>query len=496
MSRNWEAAAQLLARVMSHDADHPTLWMSLSRCMHALGQTETALDCAYHQLRVDPWSAEGDAAREMIAQLQPPEKEHELRREQLLIHRALAAWRAGDRPLGERRIRRVLRLTDQKQNLLASVAMLCMMDLDMPGALRYLTRALRCDPHNARTLAALSTLYVQLEKPRIARGLLRMAGKYTVTAVDEDSVLTAAWAQDAWPELRDYLEDARRKMPLRTALLSAQANMLMETGQLQQARFLWKDILAVNPEDRHAAMMLSADEAEVQAMSSRPRQLIRTEGRRQMAALRAAAEAGEDLLRIGSRNRLLLDWCLSSDEEAERECAMALLERCECDAAIRYLKELLCRPFLRTETRHWALLQLAEKGCTEPVAILLGRHYSIIACRKAEDPQSGRPWRNFLRTLLRLTRHHRQSPEIADFAADLWRALPGPLRRQAGDQGCYTWCVAVEALYLLDAGEDAKAVQAVKTSHLSPRRVRRVLRRIHRCLMQDNSQPPLENGDT
>ena len=496
LSRNWEAAAQLLARVMSRDPEHPTLWIAMARCLHALGQTETALDCAYHQLRVEPWSAEGDAAREMIAQLQPAEKEHESSRGQALIQRALAAWQSGDRPLGERRIHRALRLTEKKQNLLSTTAMLCMMSLDLSGALKYLTLALRCEPHNTRTLAALSTLYVQMEKPRMARGLLRMAGKYAVNAVDEDSVLTAAWALDAWPEMRDYLTQARREMPWRTTLMSAEANMLLETGHPEEARALWKDVIAVSPDDRHAAVMLTADEADVLRYSALPKKLLRLEGGKQLAELQSAAEAGENLLRIGERNRRLLDWCLASGEEAEREGAMTLLARCESDDAIAYLKELLCRPFLRAETRHWALLRLAEMGCTVPVAILMGQHYSIIACRKTNEQGPVRPWRNFLRTLLAVTRKRRQSTEIVAYAAEIWRSLPEPLRQQAGDEQCYTWCIAMEALYLMDAGEEDSAVRVVRDCHLPARRVSRVLRRMHRCLMQDNIQPELENGDT
>ena len=495
-THNWEAAVPLLARVMSRDPEHPTLWLAMARCLHALGQTETALDCAYHQLRVAPWSNEGDAARELIAQLEPPEKAHESRRSEQLIQRALAAWQSGDRPLGERRINRALRLTDKKQSLLASIAMLCMMSLDLSGALKYLTRALRCDPRSTRTLAALSTLYVQLGRPRMARGLLRQAGQCAVNAVDEDSVLTAAWAQNAWGEMRAYLAQARRETPWRTTLMSAEANMLLETGRPEAARALWKDVIAVNPDDRNAAVMLTADEALVLALASMPKKLITLEGLEQMTELRSAAEAGESLLRIGERNRRLLDWFLASGEAEERECAMTLLERCEGSDAIANLKELLCRPFLRAETRHWALVRLAEMGCTEPVAILMGQHYSIIACRKTNEQGPVRPWRNFLRTLLAVTRKRRQSTEIVAYAAEIWRSLPEPLRQQAGDEQCYTWCIAMEALYLMDAGEEDSAVRVVRDSHLPARRVSRVLRRMHRCLMQDNIQPELENGDT
>ena len=174
---------------------------------------------------------------------------------------------------------------------------------------------------------------------------------------------------------------------------------------------------------------------------------------------------------------------------------MSLLDSCESEAPAAFLKELLCRPFLRAETRQWALLRLAEMGCGERVPILMGAHYSIIGCRKTEEAKPVRYWRNFLSTLLNVTRR-RQSREIVEFAADIWRELPEGLRRQVGDRSCYTWCVALEALYLRMAGEEAEAVWVVKDSGLSPRRISRVIRQLGRCVLQENVQPELENGDT
>ena len=272
--------------------------------------------------------------------------------------------------------------------------------------------------------------------------------------------------------------------------------MLTEQGLSEEARELWRDIVAVNPDDRYAAAMLAAPPAGAAQCLVVPGMLPRSERLRQMEKLKGAAAAGETLLHIGGRNRRLLDWCLTSSDGAERQLAMSLLEKDESEAAAAFLKELLCRPFLRAETRQWALLRLAEMGCGERVPILMGAHYSIIGCRKTEEAKPVRYWRNFLSTLLNVTRRHRASNEIVDFAADIWRALPESLRQQAGDRSCYTWVVAVEALYLRAAGEEEKAVRAVKDSCLSPRRVSRVIRQLGRCVLQENIQPELENGDT
>lgn len=496
LTGNWEAAAQLLARIMSREPEHGAVWLEMARCLEALGQTETALDCVYHQLRVAPWTPEGDAARGMISRLQLPEREHEVRREQQMIHRALTAWQGGNRPLGERRLRRAVRIAQEKERLLVTAAMMCMMELDLDGALKYLTRALRYNPDDPRTLTALSTLYYQKGKPRLALGFLHKAGQHADSVLAEDGFLTAAWAQNAWGEMNDYLTARRKKLPHRAALQSAEAGMLMEIGMPQSAREMWRDIVAVNPDDRYAAAMLAAPPVGAAQFLVVPGMLPRAERLRQMEELKGAAAAGADLLHIGSRNRRLLDWCLASSDGAERQLAMSLMEKDESDEAAAFLKELLCRPFLRAETRQWALLRLAEMGCGERVPILMGAHYSIIGCRKTEEAKPVRYWRNFLSTLLNVTRRLRMSNELVAFAADLWRDMPRELRQQAGDRACYTWCIAVEALLLRLAGEEELAAQEVRDSYLSPRRVSRVLRQISRYVIKENIQTELENGDT
>jgi len=53
-SGNWEAAVQLLSRVLSREPHHPAAWAAMARCLQMLGQNALAVDCAYHQLQEDP----------------------------------------------------------------------------------------------------------------------------------------------------------------------------------------------------------------------------------------------------------------------------------------------------------------------------------------------------------------------------------------------------------------------------------------------------------
>lgn len=483
---NWEAAAQLLARVISREPEHPSAWLDMARCLQALGMTEVALNCAFQQLRMAMKAVdvdEVDEIRDMIAEMQKPERAHEIRREQKLMHRALQAWRNGDRPLGERRFIRLLRITDDKERVLTSAAMLCMMELDLEGAEKYLIRALRINPHSTRVMTSLSTLYFQKGKRRLARGFLQRAGKCAESVTEEDSFLTAAWAQDAWAEMKEFLTARKKLMPHRTALQSAEAGMLMEIGLTQTAQELWRNIVAINPEDRYAAAMLTASATEAERFFHVPGIMPRRMRRQQMEKLQHAAAQREELLQIGSGNRRLLDWLLSSDEMEERQYVMQLLEGREDEAMSAFLRELLCRPFLPGETREWAMQRLKEMGCRDRMPIMLGGYYGMLQCRNPEENKPVRPWREFLSTLLTVTRRHRRSSEIVDFAATIWEKLPVPVRIRAGKRP-YIWSVAVEVLFLIDKGEAKKAVRAISGSYISTCRVNRVIRRIHRCMIQ------------
>ena len=57
---NWEAAVQLLSRVLSREPHYPGAWADMASCLQMLGQDALAVDCAYHQLQEEPWGREGD----------------------------------------------------------------------------------------------------------------------------------------------------------------------------------------------------------------------------------------------------------------------------------------------------------------------------------------------------------------------------------------------------------------------------------------------------
>ncbi len=482
---NWETSAKVLARVLATDPGQPGVWIDMARCMQALGQSALAVDCAYHQLHEDPWSPEGDAARALLAETEDVQEKKEPRRTQRMIHRGMTAWQSGDRMAGERCVRRALRIAAEKDRLLVTAAMMCMLEMDFAGALRYLPRALRFSPEDPRTLTALATLYQQLGKRRISRGFLQRAAKGADSVMTEDSFLTAAWAQDAWNETGEYLGRRMKRYPHRIALLSAKAAMCSEMSDLDSAVQLWREILSIDPDDRLAATMIAWCQTQPENVINVPGLLPRTERKRQLTEMQMAAESlpDEELLRHGSRSRRLVDWMLESSSLTEQQSAMALLGcRGESPELIRYLKELLCRPLLRSETRQWALVRLAEMGCRDEMLMMAGGHYSTVQCQPIGERKQQQPWRMFLPMLLTETRQYQQSSEIAEFAAVLWRRMSDHQRLEAAGSGRYVWCKAMEILYLRMAGEEALAARVAGRMPLSARRVSRVLRRLARCI--------------
>lgn len=481
---NWEAAVKLLARVLSRDAHHPGAWVALARCLHHLGQTALAVDCAYHQLQEDPWSSEGDAARTLLAEIDVPQAKHESGRLQRMVHRGMTAWQSGDRAAGERIIRRALKLSSDKERLLVTTAMMCMLEMDFEGALHYLPRALKCNPQDPRTLTALATLYHQLGKRRIARGFLQMAGQHAESVMAEDGFLSAAWAQDAWDDMNEYLTRRMKHTPHRMALKSAKATMCCENGDLPSAQQLWREILALDPDDRQAAAMMAWSQAQPESFLCVPGMIPRPERQRQMTELRMAAESldMDELFCQGSRERRLLDWALESSESVERQHAMALLETAEGAALTAYLKELLCRPFLRMEVRQWALVRLAQLGCREEMLMMAGPHYTLVQCQPVEEGSPQQPWRIFLLAFLHETRKHGVANEMAEYAAAIWPLMTPEQHMDAIGSGKLVWCKALEVFWLRKYKEYEQAEYVLKTAGVSARRIGRAMRRLARNL--------------
>ncbi len=489
----WESAAVILSRVLTRNDRAASAWLDLARCHAALNQKELAMDCLYHVLKEDPWSPEGDMARSMLAEVSLSAGYAEPRRAARLAKRGMQAWYAGDMALANRRIRRAVRLVGEKEQLMVTVGLMHMLRWDLAGAERWLARALRCNPRSPRALCAFSAVCQQRGRRRMARAFLRKAQPWCITPDMEEQFLTAAWVLDAWPEMETCLEQRLKREPFRIALLNAKATMRHEQGRPDEARQLWKQILALDPEDRRAASLLSftQDVPEAPVLPA-PGRLPRDAMEAQRAQLREAAEA--DVFRFGSRENILLAWFVSSAEAEEQKLAIeTLMKHGDREGAQRFLREMLTRPDVPPALRQFAVVQLAEMGCTEPMTMLVGDCYTEVQCQRVERREGRVQWRSFLLLLLlRETRRYGQSAQIARFAAMLWNQMTPDQREDAAGSGGYLWCKAMEVLWLRLSGQEDRAVQLVLDMPVSPRRVSRILRRLGKAIQYDPAMPEEE----
>lgn len=479
---NWECAGILLGRVLSRSDAAPSAWLDMARCMSANGERETAEDCLYHLLHEDPWSPEGDAAREMLQAMDEEDGTEEKGRVKLLGQRAMKAWNAGERKLALRRIRRVIRLSRRKASPMTTLALLYMLDEQEQQAIRCLARAIRLEPDSALAMCSMAALLHQAHRSRMARGFLQKAEPLCTSPQLEERFCTTAWLMDAWPEMERFLAKRLRRTPYRVPLLHARATMLHESGCCDEAREVWKLILSVDPDDRTAATLLKWTQEHPGGVLP-PGKLPAPVQARQREALKDTGS----LFIHGSEARRALDWCAASRDIREQHMALAAAERHpDRDAEIRWLRELLTRPDVQELVRQQALMRLAALGHYEQVNVLLGGRYVSAQCQPTQLSPGKRMWHMFLPALLRTA----ADAGFLAFAARCWRQMTPQEKQEAATVQPILWSRMLRFLWLWQQGRSAEADREIIEAKLPLRRLRRMTGRF--LNMMDNDA----EGDT
>lgn len=489
----YEQAATILLRLLAREDLLAEVWLELGRCLRAMGQREMALDCYYHYLQLDPYSSAADEARLALSDLEAPEHEHEPLRLMNLVHRGLHDWQSGHREQALRRLHRALRMTRHPERLGITIALLYMAEGDPRSALPYVAALLKRDPHNPRCLTTLATIFSQMDKPRMARAMLRKSMPLCMDVPGEELFLSAARAISARRETLDYLHASLKKQPHRITLLHALADHSYAAGQKDRALQIWQRILRLDPDDRRAMVLRKWAPEHPDTPLPPPFALPKEALHSQLALLTQAIASrmpAQELLRSGSPTRALVDWCFSQRDLQRQSAALGLLMRSDDPAVIRYLKELLLFPSVPQEIQQCILVRLAELGEMGPMLILMGARFTPVQCQKTQDkPQN--LWRIFLPTLLHESREWRQSESIAALAADLWPLLSREQRQEAATHGSICWAKAIEVLFLHMAGQPAAALTVMERLSVSPRRVRRILR----AIQQKMDTEPVQTDD-
>ena len=481
----WEQAASILTMLLARDDVLSETWLELARCLVAIGWTELAMDCLYHHLEEDPWSASADEARMMLSGLESPLLPQTPDRLPLLVRRGFTAWQEGRHELALRRLRRALRMEENTERLHITIAYLYLSEDDIASAIKETFRAIHAAPDHPQAWLALCGMLAQQEKRRAALALLKRTRPLCQDVASEELYLNAAWSIEAYREAEDYLLDRLRRYPGRVALLLPLADVAWVTSQRERAIQIWRHIQRIDPDDRRASAMLAWAQSDPDDPLPGPGALPMGALKEHLLTLSKAVIRNlpeEELLRSGSETRAMLDGCFDIAEEVQQGAALSLISESEHPDVIQYLRKLLLHPGVLPAIRRRVLVLLAELGQTGPMYMLMGNRITTVQCQRVDGQRPLSLWRMFLPALLRETRWWRQSPEIVGFAADLWPLMsPAQHRAAAGrDQLCYA--KAIELLYLRITGQEDSAEAVVADLPISARRIGRVLRALARMM--------------
>lgn len=483
----YEQASTLLYRMLARPEPPIQVWMELAKAQAALGRTEAAEDSLYHYLNEDPYSDIADEARAMLNSLEEPVEPEEAFRLSLLVRRGLTAWRAGRKQLGERRLRRAIRMAKRPARLYITMALLMMAENRFSEAARCLASAVRSEPDNARAACMLSVAMNAMGRRRVALGLLRQARGLCGTAEGEELFLTTAWTISAPRTREDFLMERHRQQPCRIVLMHHLADLAWEKDDVQQAALWWQRILRLDPGDVRAGALLRWSREHGDGILPPMGMLPNVESKTMLQSLMQADEqrlSPEEMLAPGSDCRAAVDWCFTVSSPGIQLKCLEMLATQDTPVTRQYLKELLTSPTVQQEIRHRIMLHLAQVGENGPLNVLMGQRMTLAEC--APMPQGRkRLWRAFLPRLLEETRRYRQSEAIVAFAAELWPLLSPRQQHEAAGMDNYLWVKAVEILYLRLTEQDGAAARAVKHMPVSMRRVSRVLRKIARRMEHD-----------
>lgn len=475
-----EQAAAILYRLCGWEDVLPETWLELGRNLAALERRDAACDSLYRYLHEDPYSEAADQAQDMLDEMEEdPETRVPFRRD-MLVRRGLMCYRRGERALGDRRLKRAIRMGGDEIRLYAACAMIALAEDDPASAMRTVARALKHSPEDAGTLSMAAVTLSAMGKGRMARGMLDKCARQVQTSRQEDQFLTAAGTIGASAIARRYLEGRLQMQPCRISLMHPQAELLWRAGEHDMAMRWWKRILAIDPEDMRARAMVAwapeHPEEPLPMMGALPGDFVR-EQLMLLPELIRTRMPPEEMLARGSRSRAALDWCFRMADENLQQTALKIASRQDAPCVRRYLHELLTSPGISQGVRQRMMMILADWGDPGPMNVLMGSQITTAQLTPVKDTERSL-WQIYLPLLLQETRRTCHATQIAFFAADLWDVMSVAQRHDAAGAESYLWVKAIEILYLRLTGEEDRAARIVRNLPVSPRKISRVMRQL------------------
>lgn len=479
----YEQACKLLYRLLAREDAPIRAWLELGYAQHALGKTVAAQDSVFHYLDEDPYSDVADEARALLDEITADDDSQQLQRLTLLVRRGLSAWRENQEQLGERRMRRAIRLAEHPERIRCQLAALLVKQGHIQEGLDCLWAARREAPEDVRTVCILSMALDSVGKRRMALGLLQTVASFCTSAAEEEMLLTAVRSQQAWKTYEAFLMERHRQQPCSIRLLHHMAQLQWHKGQKAMAEGYLRRILRLDPDDICAISLLQwmGEHAVGEAMQQESIVTENTvEGLKRLFA--QAVKEGltpAEMLEPSTESRRAVDWCFEMNSLEIQQLCLKMLLLQDTPGVRLYLRELLTNPTAHQKVKHDALLRLSQLGEGSKLKVLIGQRMTEMECRPVTDGTK-HLWRTFLLSLLTETRRHRQAADVANLAAKIWTGLSREQRQQSAGKDCYIWVKAMELYFLRTTGQDKAACQVEHSMPVSTYRVNRVLRQISR----------------
>lgn len=483
----YEQAMLLLCRLLAQEDAPLRTWLVLGYTLAHLGHKNTALGCLYRCMDEDPYGEMAEEINSLAALLDADSRPGEKQRLPLLVGRGLRAWERGNISLGEKRLGRAIRMSAHPAPLMIQLAMLYATQNRLGDGLCCLAGAVRREPENVPALCALAVAEENLSRPRLARGLLLRAMGMCSTQAEEEMVIAAAWAVEAWGLCEDYLSRRLREQPCSIMLLLHRAELYWVKHQPQRAMQYWRQALQIDPDSLHARAMLRWAEHHTPEdklpQPPLPRETMEDMSRALEDMERRAPGIGEMLDPDGEMIQVV-NWCFHYGGSVAQLRCLGLVGQ-DCPQARLFLRQVMTHPFAHEQARKSALHQLRQWGEKGPLPMRTGSQLTRVLDTTAGQRQTAL-WRMFALRLATGTQHR---AAVLGMGLHLWLRMTVKERIQAAGPEREGWLQAMEILCLRRCGQEKQAEEVLRRRKCPERRIAHRLRVLEKRLdkaMEEN----------
>ena len=439
-----EQAAALCYRLITRPDAGAASWLALARSQLSLEAFPAAEDSLFHAVAAAPNSLAADEARTRLSAMETGGGFHQASRLPRLLGRAMAAWRADENALAQRRFRRAARIAPNPAELWLGAATLRIMTGAPERAWGLAARLLRREPDNIQARLLLSVAAWMLNRRRLALGLMEPLARFPLTPAQERTFLLAACrARDAHGLLRRYLGMQLRRMPCRVSLLLAQAREKL-ICRPEEARPYLALALRLDPENTwaRAALRFPPEREHVDSLSP-----MACEAFRRALEAELAGPVPDALPPVDGWARAAWVWCFEQEDEALQRRMVEHLAASGSPAVRRWTVQLLTRRGVPESTCRHILQLLDDEG--EGLPLLVGHQVAMARLGESAPPRV-----RFLRLALVESHGYCPASRLLPFAARAWQAMTPAQRHQACSPAGALWARAVTLTYLRTHDED------------------------------------------